>query len=580
MTDPQTVYAPSEAPLKDWLSGLEEPGEANPLSWLDMDLPEPEPAVAAPAVAAPAVAAPAVAAPAVVTRDQNATMRYAVRLRHRSQRPAARVRVTHPLPPGVDLVDSAPPAILEDGRLSWDLGSVPAGQQTSIAVRVRPHSGIEVSPEARADFAVSYSYETLHQARIVRPALAVSAIGPESVCLGKPFDIQVTGSNRGTGPARAVAAYLNETSGLRFTDERSLQAPKQDLAPGQTAHWTLRVVATLAGAQTWSIVLRGDDGSDAETHAITHVNEPRLLVEGSAEALVIDAGRVVCPILIANAGTADLADIVVQDVLPEGADVVAVSDGGHYDAALHTVTWRLASLAAGQKRSLSVTLGVTRSGRIAHQVSTQGDGIPEATTRLEFPAFWPSMAPDDMNGRILGDALAALDAAGERRPDRAKVAVAVERGEQHVVFEVAGNAYAVPIRNVAEISRPPAVTPVPHVPAWVVGVANVRGDVVSLIDPRLLLALPAGKAGPDQRLLVARAAADEIVVGILVDRVRGLRRLAGPYLLAPDAGRLAPFVTGLADIDGRLTAILDLERFLSSDTLRCFEPDGAVAVNP
>jgi hypothetical protein len=58
------------------------------------------------------------------------------------------------------------------------------------------------------------------------------------------------------------------------------------------------------------------------------------------------------------------------------------------------------------------------------------------------------------------------------------------REDQHVVFGLAGNTYAIPIDSVREIGRPPAMTSVPNVPDWVLGLVNVRGDIVSLVDLR------------------------------------------------------------------------------------------------
>jgi purine-binding chemotaxis protein CheW len=119
---------------------------------------------------------------------------------------------------------------------------------------------------------------------------------------------------------------------------------------------------------------------------------------------------------------------------------------------------------------------------------------------------------------------------------------------------------------VLEVGRPLPVTAVPHVPDWVTGVANVRGDIVSMIDLRTFLGLPSGD-GADKRLLVVRSTDGETTTGLLVDRIRGIRALPAGRLTTSTASLrdpVAAYLRGVADLDGRLLAFLDLDRLLQA----------------
>src|SRR5262249_53212358 len=143
---------------------------------------------------------------------------------------------------------------------------------------------------------------------------------------------------------------------------------------------------------------------------------------------------------------------------------------------------------------------------------------------------------------------------------------------QHVMFTLAGAEYAVPIDNVLEVGRPLTPTPVPNVPDWVLGVANVRGDIVSMIDLRGFLGLPPHR-GPERRLLVVRPRSEELAVGLLVDRVGGIRDIppASVNTGAPADGAVAAYVHGVVEADGERLVVLDLERLLLTPELRAFE---------
>jgi purine-binding chemotaxis protein CheW len=188
--------------------------------------------------------------------------------------------------------------------------------------------------------------------------------------------------------------------------------------------------------------------------------------------------------------------------------------------------------------------------------------------------------------RLLEDLVAGLDDnARHARAPRIDVQSASDssdstdsstRKDQYLVFTLAGLDYAVSTANLLEVGRPSSITSVPNVPSWVLGVANVRGDIVSMVDLGAFLGLTQTFASvPDGRVLVVRTISQEIMAGLLVEKVKGLRLISGDRITVPAASfenRLSPFMRGVSDIDGRLLVFLDLDRLLLSAEMRQVEP--------
>lgn len=142
-----------------------------------------------------------------------------------------------------------------------------------------------------------------------------------------------------------------------------------------------------------------------------------------------------------------------------------------------------------------------------------------------------------------------------------------------VLLSIAAGHYAVPEANVTELERVPRITLVPQTPAWMRGVTNVRGDIVSVIDMHRFLQLET-EPGPSARLLVVRLLDEAFTTGLIVDAVDRIVPVGSDRITAPAApldGPLAPYLDGVCEIGDRLVAVLDIDRFLRSSEIRQFD---------
>jgi purine-binding chemotaxis protein CheW len=83
------------------------------------------------------------------------------------------------------------------------------------------------------------------------------------------------------------------------------------------------------------------------------------------------------------------------------------------------------------------------------------------------------------------------------------------------LFSISGDTYAVSVDLLAEIIIPQKVFPVPTTPSHVIGIINLRGNIVPIVDIRPALSLPA-TTGINQVAIIRH---EQITIGIVVDAV-------------------------------------------------------------
>lgn len=133
-----------------------------------------------------------------------------------------------------------------------------------------------------------------------------------------------------------------------------------------------------------------------------------------------------------------------------------------------------------------------------------------------------------------------------------------------LLFALGEEWYAVPIRSVREIYNEYLITPVPCVPPFILGVINIRGEIVSVTDVKQLLRLPAG--GPQAALPVIVVENERCATALVVDVIGDIIDVPSTAVEAPIATldkSQAAFVAGSVYVDGKLIGLLDLEAVLT-----------------
>lgn len=138
---------------------------------------------------------------------------------------------------------------------------------------------------------------------------------------------------------------------------------------------------------------------------------------------------------------------------------------------------------------------------------------------------------------------------------------------KHLTFTLGAEEYGVEVRRVREIVGMLPVTMVPNMPGHVMGVINLRGKVIPLIDLRRKLGLAAAEPN-DRTCIVVVVLGPNAVLGLVVDAVSEVLTVRPADLDdTPDLASQSTGVVGLAKVKNRVLILLDVVAALQDDAM-------------
>ncbi len=144
-----------------------------------------------------------------------------------------------------------------------------------------------------------------------------------------------------------------------------------------------------------------------------------------------------------------------------------------------------------------------------------------------------------------------------------------EKFTRYSVFSVSRKLFGLEISTVREVLRPPKVTFLPNVPAHVVGVYNLRGNIISLVDIQQILGLNSeGKRDSDMVLLVESS---DFLISFVVEKVLDFVEVENSKVQLPSRNipaRMAYYFHGIYEADkmGQLY-LFETEKLLNSSVI-------------
>lgn len=133
-------------------------------------------------------------------------------------------------------------------------------------------------------------------------------------------------------------------------------------------------------------------------------------------------------------------------------------------------------------------------------------------------------------------------------------------------FRLGEEIYGVNVMQIREVLRYTEITPVPGAPYFVLGIINLRGNVVTVMDTRTRFGLPQAEVDSNTRIVIVEV--DKQVIGMLVDSVAEVTYLKESEIeKAPSAGNdeTSKFITGVCNKNDELLILIELERMIRSD---------------
>lgn len=144
-------------------------------------------------------------------------------------------------------------------------------------------------------------------------------------------------------------------------------------------------------------------------------------------------------------------------------------------------------------------------------------------------------------------------------------AEAADAGIEVIEFLLAHERYAVESRYVREVYPLEILTPLPCTPAFVLGIINLRGEILSVIDIKKFFDLPAKGLTDLNKVIVLES--KDMVFGILADVISGVHRIQ-----RADIQSSLPTLTGIRSnylhgVTAERVVVLDAEKLLNDETL-------------
>ncbi len=147
---------------------------------------------------------------------------------------------------------------------------------------------------------------------------------------------------------------------------------------------------------------------------------------------------------------------------------------------------------------------------------------------------------------------------------------------QCLTFKLADEEYGVDIMKVQEIPSWEPATSIPNTPDFIVGVINLRGNVVPVIDLRKRFNLDKAEYGTSTVIVVVKVeyGSDERTMGLVVDAVSEVYNISVEMMReTPELGSAVntEFVKGLATVDDKMIIMLDADLIVSPEHLNIHE---------
>lgn len=151
--------------------------------------------------------------------------------------------------------------------------------------------------------------------------------------------------------------------------------------------------------------------------------------------------------------------------------------------------------------------------------------------------------------------------------------------DQYLTFMLDGEEYGVDILRVQEIKGWDGVTPLPNMPDFILGVINLRGTVVPVIDLRKHFELETVPYGKTTVVIVVRIRDEEQgerTMGMVVDAVSEVHNISVSELKpAPDFGGSinTDSIRGLATVSERMIILLDIDHLMNNGVLKILDDE-------
>jgi hypothetical protein len=306
---------------------------------------------------------------------------YEIVVRNSGSTPLARVHVDLPAPVGARVLHTEPPAEVQGNHLAWTLGILGAGAERHLQIEVQAVAPGELQLVPTATLTPDDALRTA----VVRPAVAISVHGPETVAVGGPVQFRIEVANQTEASVGPVRIYVKIPPGLYQRQAADAPVPgtlftdPMTLAAGETKAFPLEVKAARTGR--WPLaawVAAEGEQPQAQARAVVAVTDPPLALQVSGPRQASSGRDLDVQVEVTNPNTVAAANVRVMQSVPQGLELVAATAGAAPAPGGQALQWNLGTLAPGQKQMMACKLRPRTAGDWPLYAAAVGDNVTEA----------------------------------------------------------------------------------------------------------------------------------------------------------------------------------------------------------
>lgn len=144
--------------------------------------------------------------------------------------------------------------------------------------------------------------------------------------------------------------------------------------------------------------------------------------------------------------------------------------------------------------------------------------------------------------------------------------------ERYLAFSLNDEEYALPLLQVKEVIAMPEITPVPYTPSHFLGIMNLRGQVISVVDLRLKFKMKKAEKLTETTVIICDF--NSMSLGVVVDSVNSVMALkSGDISDRPEieSSVSSAYITGVAKRDKKLVVLVNLAKALNVEDLQAIQ---------
>ena len=300
---------------------------------------------------------------------------YEVTIRLNALRNVGQIVVTDLVPEGAELLRTKPEAQVTGKQIRWTLDGLAGGGATQLALWLKATKVGDISSCGT----ISVVPQACVTTTVGQPVLEITKSGPAQALIGSNVAYSVVVQNTGTASARDVVVVDDVPDGLEHaTGKRVLRHKLGNLAAGAQREIPVVLKATKRGRFCNSASAASTNAGNVTARACTMVVARMLEIAKSGTKTQFLGKRAEYEIVVTNPGDVALTNLVVTDQVPAGTRILAAPGA---TIAGNTATWRLASLANGQRKTFVLSLTSRQHGTLCNSVNVASAEGLQATSQ-------------------------------------------------------------------------------------------------------------------------------------------------------------------------------------------------------